>query len=146
LEGYCVALPKPTRKLIPSIAYSVIKHKGSMSLFKGYWSCPKLFNTPTIPLVGYPINTLGSITYLLKLEKVLHNPTKTYKNFNTFITLHYKHHGLNYFSLDYQRDIVLWQGIFNAHALPLVRYPKNTLGSITYLLKLAGVFLIIPIP
>jgi hypothetical protein len=36
-----------------------------------YCSWPKLFNTPAIPLLGYPKNTLGSITYLLKLGRVL---------------------------------------------------------------------------
>jgi hypothetical protein len=33
-------------------------------------SCPKLFNTLAVPHIGYPINTLGSITYLLKLGGV----------------------------------------------------------------------------
>jgi len=39
------------------------------TLLEGYCSWPKLFNTPTIPLLGYPINTLGSITYFLKLGR-----------------------------------------------------------------------------
>jgi hypothetical protein len=47
-----------------------------MSLLEGYYSCPKLFNTLTISFVGYPINTLGSITYILKLGGILH----TYQN------------------------------------------------------------------
>jgi len=29
-----------------------------------------------------------------------------------------------------------WLGILNAHAIPLVGYPKNPLDSITYILKL----------
>jgi len=77
MEGYCVAIPKPTRKPISSLGYYIIKHQGSTSLLKGYCSCPKLFNTPAIPLVRYPINTLGTITYILKLGRVLHNPIKT---------------------------------------------------------------------
>jgi len=32
-----------------------------------YCSCPKLHNTPAIPLARYPRKTLSSITYLLKL-------------------------------------------------------------------------------
>ncbi len=36
----------------------------------------------------------------------MHSPTKTYKDFNTLIALHYKRHGLNYFNLDYQKGIV----------------------------------------
>jgi len=44
---------------------------------EGYYSWPKLFNTFAIPFARYPRNTLGSITYFLKLEGVLHNPTKT---------------------------------------------------------------------
>jgi hypothetical protein len=74
--GYCVALPKPARKLIPSLGYFVIKHQGSTSLLKGYYSCPKLLNTFTIPFAMYPKSTLGSITYLFKLGGILHNLTK----------------------------------------------------------------------
>jgi len=64
VEGYCVALPKPIRKPIPSLGYFLIKHQGSTLLLEKYCSCPKLFNTPAIPLIGYPKNTLGSMTYL----------------------------------------------------------------------------------
>ncbi len=53
MEGYYVTLPKPTKKAIPSIGYFVIKHHAFM-LLEGYCSCPKLLNTFTIPLVGYP--------------------------------------------------------------------------------------------
>jgi hypothetical protein len=81
-EGYCIALSKPKRNGIPSL-----DHK-------------------TIPLSRYPKNTLGSIKYFLTREGVMHSPTKTYKDFNTLITLHYEHHGLNYFGLNYQRGIV----------------------------------------
>ncbi len=35
--------------------------------------------------LGYPIKTLGSITYFLKLIGVLHNHTNTYKETNTLI-------------------------------------------------------------
>jgi hypothetical protein len=55
-------------------------------LLKGYCSFPKKFNEHAIPLSRYFINTLGSITYLLTSVKVLHSPTKTYKEINTFIT------------------------------------------------------------
>jgi hypothetical protein len=74
--GVLHSLPKPTRKPIPSLRYSIIKHQGS-TLLEGYYSCPKLLNTPTLPLTWYPKNTLGSITYLLKCGGALHNPTKT---------------------------------------------------------------------
>jgi len=100
VERYCVALRKPTKKPIPSFKYSIIKHQG-FTLLEGYYSSPKQFNTPAIPLVGYPTNTVGSITYLLKLGKLMHSPTKTYKESNTLITILKKQHGLNYFGLDY---------------------------------------------
>jgi hypothetical protein len=74
VEGYCVALPKPTRKPIPSLRYLVIKNHGS-TLLEGYCSSSKLHNTPAIPLISYPKNTLGSITYLFKLGEVMHNLT-----------------------------------------------------------------------
>jgi hypothetical protein len=44
------------------------------------------YNTP----VRYPINALGSITYLSTLCGVLYNPTKTYKKINTLIWVFYK--------------------------------------------------------
>jgi hypothetical protein len=50
-----------------------------------------------------------------------------------------KHHGLNYFSLDYQRGIVYGKEHLMHIHYPLVGYPKNTLGSKTYILKLARV-------
>jgi hypothetical protein len=62
---------------------------------------PNKFNEHAIPLRRYPRNTLGSITYFLKLEGVLHSLTKTLKGYNTFGGLHYKHHRLNYFGLGY---------------------------------------------
>jgi hypothetical protein len=40
-----------------------------------------------------------------------------------------KHHGLNYFSLDYQRDIAYGKEYSMHMHYPLVRYPVNTLGS-----------------
>jgi hypothetical protein len=51
------------------------------------------------------MNTLGSITYLLKLGGVFHSPTKTYKQSNTLFGVFYKHHGLNFFGLNYQKGI-----------------------------------------
>jgi len=70
VEGYCVTLPKPPRKPIPSLKYLVIKHHGS-TLLKGYCSCSKLHNTLAIPLINYPRNIMGSITYIFKLGGVL---------------------------------------------------------------------------
>jgi hypothetical protein len=76
------------------------------TLLEGYYSWPKLLNTPTIPLLSYLRNTLDSITYLLKLGRVFHSPTKTYKQSNTLFGVFNKHYELNYFGLDYQRGIV----------------------------------------
>jgi len=101
-------MPKLARKLIPSLGYFIIKHCGCMhgfTLLDGYCSWPKLQNTFTIPFLGYPMNTLGSITYLLKLGGVFHSPTKTYKQSNTLFGVFYKHHGLNFFGLNYQKGI-----------------------------------------
>jgi len=103
LEEYCIALPKPKRDALPSLSYTI---KPWAELFwsrslEGYYSCPKRLNEHAIPLARYPRNTLGSITYILKLGGILHNPTKTYKGCNTLSELHYKHHGLNYFGLGY---------------------------------------------
>jgi len=39
----------------------------------------------------------------------------------------------------YGHDNCQWLGIFNAHAIPLVGYPKKNLGFMTYILKLGGV-------
>jgi hypothetical protein len=109
VKGCYVALPKPIRKLIPSFGYYVIKHHGLIYFGLCYWkgiAFSKLFNTLAIPLVGCPKNILGSITYILKLRRVLHSPTKTYKESNTLLGVFSKHHRLNYFGLDYQRGIV----------------------------------------
>jgi len=109
LEGYCVTTSKPTRKPISSLGYFIIKHHeciDGFTLLEGYCSWPKLFNTPAIPLSGYPKNTLDSITFLLKLGGIFHSPTKTYKQCNTLIGVFSKHHGLTFFVLDYQRGVV----------------------------------------
>jgi hypothetical protein len=102
-----------------------------------YWRAiaSKLHNTPTIPLKSCPINTLGSI----KRGGVLHSPTKTYKQNNTLLGVFSKHHGLNYFSLDYQRGITYGKEYSMHMHYPLVRYPINTLGSKIYFLKLSRV-------
>jgi hypothetical protein len=60
VEGYCKALPKPPRKLIPSLRYSIIKYHAFI-LLEGYYSSSKLHNTLAIPL-GYLRSTLGPIT------------------------------------------------------------------------------------
>jgi hypothetical protein len=110
VEGFYVALPKPTRKPIPSFGCYVTKHHWLIYFGLCYWKgivhSQKLFNTLVVPFVGYPKNILGFITYILKLGRVLHNPTKTYKESNTLLGVFNKHHGLNYFGLDYQRGIV----------------------------------------
>jgi hypothetical protein len=77
---------------------------------EGDYSCLKLLNTHAIPIEGYLRNTLGSITYLLKLGGVFHNLIRTlnlkpYKKINALLGVFSKHHGLNYFGLDYQRGI-----------------------------------------
>jgi hypothetical protein len=75
----------------------------------------------------------------LKCGRVLHNPTKTYNQSNTLLGVFSKHHGLNYFSLNYQKNIVYGKEYSMHMHYPLVRYPKNTLSSKTYLFKLARV-------
>jgi hypothetical protein len=75
----------------------------------------------------------------LKHGGVLHTLTKTYKQNNTLLGVFSKHHGLNYFSLDYQKGIVYGKEYSMHMYYPLVRDPINTLGSKTYLLKLAKV-------
>jgi hypothetical protein len=74
-------------------------------LLEGYNLCPKVLNACAIPLLGYIKNLLGSITYLLKLERVLHSHTKSYKESNTLFGVIYKHHELNCFSSGYWKDI-----------------------------------------
>ncbi len=69
----------------------------------------------------------------------MHSPTKTYKENNTLLGIFNKHNGLNYFSLNYQRGIAYGKEHSMHMDYPFVRYPKNTLGSKTYLLKLVGV-------
>jgi hypothetical protein len=122
MEGCCIALPKPTRKPIPSLGYFVIKHRGFM-LLKGYYSYPELLNTPAIPFIRYPKNTLDSITYLWKHGKILCNPTKTFKETNTLIKYYViKHHGSTLLE-----GYCSCPKLLNTLALPLIRYPKNTL-------------------
>jgi hypothetical protein len=104
LERYYIITPKPTRKPIPSLKYFIIKHHGC-TLLDGYCSLPKLLNTLIIPFSGYPKNTLGSITYLLKLRGVFHNPIKTYKQSNTMLRVSYKCFGL------YNIFFETWKGI-----------------------------------
>jgi len=58
---------------------------------------------------------------------------------NTLLGVFNKHHGLNYFSLNYQRGIIYGKEYSMHMHYPIVGYPRNTLGSITYILKLARV-------
>jgi hypothetical protein len=60
-KGYYIPLPKPRRNVIPSLGYTTIPSLGHEK----------------IPFSRYPKNTLGSITYLLTCEGVMHSPTKT---------------------------------------------------------------------
>jgi hypothetical protein len=64
---------------------------------------------------------------------------KTYKQSNSLFGVCNKTHGLNYFSLNYQRGIAYGKEYSMHMHYPLVRYLRNTLGSKTYLLKLVGV-------
>jgi predicted nucleic acid-binding Zn finger protein len=92
-------------------------------VLKGYCSCSKLFNTHAIPFIGYTKNTLDSITYFWKHGKVLCNPTKTYKETNTLIKYYViKHHGSTLLE-----GYCSCPKLLNRLALPLIRYPKNTL-------------------
>jgi hypothetical protein len=75
----------------------------------------------------------------LKYGRGLHSPTKTYKQSNTLLGVFNKNHGLNYFNLYYQRGITYGKEYSMHMHYPLVGYPRNTLGSKTYILKLVGV-------
>ncbi len=122
MERYCIVLPKPTRKPMPSLGYFIIKHHGSM-LLKGYCSCPKLLDTLAIPFIGYTKNTSDFITYIWKHGKVLCNLTKTYKETNTLIKYYViKHHGFTLLE-----GYCSCPKLLNTLALPLTRYLKNTL-------------------
>jgi hypothetical protein len=65
-------------------------------------------------------------------------PKPTSKS-NTLLGIFSKHYGLNYFSLNCQRGIAYGKGYSMHMHYPLVGYPKNTLGSKTYFLKLVRV-------
>jgi hypothetical protein len=58
-------------------------------LLEGYCSCLEGLNKHAIPFLGYPKNTLGSITYLLTHGRVLRSPTKINKETNTLIMVCY---------------------------------------------------------
>jgi len=78
-----------------------------------------------MPLSRYPKNTLGSTTYLLRCEGVLHNPTKTYKETNTLIRVFIiQHHGFTFLEGYFSSS-----KLHNTPAIPL-GYPESTLGSI----------------
>jgi len=91
LEGYFIALLKLKSKAIPCMGHSIntMGYIILVSTIKGYCVWQGILNAHAIPFVRYPKNPLGSITYLLKLEKVLHNHTKTYKKTNSFIKVFY---------------------------------------------------------
>jgi hypothetical protein len=95
-------------------------------LLKGYCSCPKRLNEHALPLPRYLKNTLGSITYFLTCERVLHSPTKTYKEL--IPSLGYsimKHHGSTLLE-----GYCSFSKPHNTPIIPL-GYPINTLSSIT---------------
>jgi hypothetical protein len=65
LERYHVTLTKPKRNAIPSLGYTITL---SVELFwskllEGYFLCPKGLIKHAIPFLGYPVNTLGPITF-----------------------------------------------------------------------------------
>jgi hypothetical protein len=71
----------------------------------------KIFNKCAITHFSYPWNSLGSISCLSTIQEVaLPKP---------------------------RRDAILWMDY--SYNIPFIIYPKNTLGSITYPLKLGGV-------
>ncbi len=74
------------------------------------------------PFTRYPINTLGSKTYLLKLAKVLHGHTR--KPISSLKYSIIKHHGSTLLE-----GYCSCSKLHNTRALPLICYPKNTLGS-----------------
>jgi hypothetical protein len=151
MEGYCVALSKPTRKWIPSLRYYVIKHHRFI-LLEGYCSSSKQHNTPTMPLIAYPRNTLGPITwnvegycialpkptnktipclryprntlgsktYILKLVRILHNHIKKPMLLRYSIIKHHR------FTL--LERYCSCSKLHNTLIIPLIWFPKNTLG------------------
>ncbi len=74
---YYITIPKPIRKSIPFCGNMQTPWAQLFwfGLLEGYCSCLKLLNSHALPLLGYPIKPLGSITYILEFKKVLHNPT-----------------------------------------------------------------------
>jgi hypothetical protein len=82
LERYCATLTKPRRNK-PLLGYTITPWA---KLLEGYCSCSKGFTKHTISFLGYPRNTVGSITYLLTHGGVLHSPMKTNKETNTLIS------------------------------------------------------------
>jgi hypothetical protein len=87
LKRYCIALTKPKRKAIPSLGYTITSWAELFrsKLLKGYYSCLEGLTEHAIPLLGYPKNTLGSITYILTHGRVLCSPMKTNKETNALI-------------------------------------------------------------
>ncbi len=85
------------------IGYSIINYHGS-TLLEGYCSSSKLHNTPAIPFIDYLSQKYIGL-HNLKHGGVLHSLSKTCKQNNTLFGLFKNHHGLNYFSLDYQGGI-----------------------------------------
>jgi hypothetical protein len=91
------------------------------------------FNT----LVQYPINALGSITYLSTLFGVLHNPIKTYKEIKTLIKVFYKTPwAKSFFCLSFPKSITHGQKDEIQLQYPCLIY---IFGSITYFSTLFGV-------
>ncbi len=87
LKKHCVTLTKPRRNAIPSLGYTITPWAELFwsKLLEGYYSCPKGLTKHAIPLLGYPRNTLGFITYLLTRGGVLCNLMKTNEETNTLI-------------------------------------------------------------
>jgi hypothetical protein len=77
-EEYCITKPKPKWITIPTLGYFVKHH---VLIHFGLWFYKNIFMNRRmewsyITLFKYPENALGLITYILTINKVLHNCTK----------------------------------------------------------------------
>jgi hypothetical protein len=115
VNGYCIALPKPINKF-HGLNYFNLDYQKGIAYGKEY------LMHMHYPFIGYPINTLGSKTYILKPSKVLHNCTR-----NPIPSLRYsiiKHHWFTLLEGYYSCS-----KLYNTFAIPLICYPTNTLGA-----------------
>jgi hypothetical protein len=124
MEGYYIALPKPTNKAIPCLRYS-INTNGlnylSLDNQRGIAYDKEYSMHMHYPLVGYPTNTLGSKTYLLKLARVLYNHIRKPKSSLRYSII--KHHRFTLLE-----GYCSCSKLHNTLVIPLIWFPKNTLG------------------